>query len=843
MIRKAALLLALALLAACGGGGSLGPTAPTDLSYPSPPTYTVGTAIAPLVPTVTGTVTNYSVSPTLPAGLALNAGTGVISGTPTAASASTTYTVTASNRGGSTTAGVTIEVTAAAAAPAVSYPSLTYTFTVGTAADIVPVSTGGPSSGWTISPALPPGLTLNATTGTITGTPTTASGPASYVVTAQNSGGKSQIGLTLQVVSKVLLDLGHSRSIAQLLFNGTRLLSEDAPITVDERPVSRCNLWNTTTDTLVARAQCTGQIALAGPTAVIEGSVPAVNGLEVLASATGAVQARIATPFSWWQLASDGSYIVLASSTGLSVFSPTGQTQYSAMGDYSGAKVFAAPDEVLIALGPAGQNVIQTVAIPAGTSSSGPPFSGTFNEWFTDGSHFQTTVGTSVYTYTRASVRVDLTTLQAFEGLGGTGNYFWTVSGGSNSGTINVYRVGASSSPALTTGGELVVSDDTLGLISGTNAGAPQLTIVNLSGASPTQQTYALPTPFVSTTAYAAVSASDWYLGSGSGVILDGTTVATTPKYLTYGQAYSVAAGGGLSAIATASGQIVVVNEQTAVLEATIPFLSNNVQMSTDGTVLAASGLTNYTQYEPDESLNVYSLPSGSLINSWMYTYGTGTQLLAYTLAPTGTLIGQVTSPTVGSSTQNRQVTADTGGAVLWSDTHNLPFEGGTVPSVQFSPDGTLIAASTGDPDAINSAQEADIATNIYQNYALTEAVSGWAVGWITNTELLTNTYEYSPQDSPFGLYTGATIYSPSGTVVAKPPLPELRSLVPVNSSGTEIYSPTRDSIYAIPSGSLIFGSGSLYTQSQFSGGTPGAFSPPDIVFAWGSLVVAVQAP
>jgi len=87
---------------------------PSALSYtPSSASGTVGTAITSLNPTVTGTVTSYAVSPTLPAGLSISTSTGVISGTPTAVSASAIYTVTAANGTGSTTATVTIEVAAA----------------------------------------------------------------------------------------------------------------------------------------------------------------------------------------------------------------------------------------------------------------------------------------------------------------------------------------------------------------------------------------------------------------------------------------------------------------------------------------------------------------------------------------------------------------------------------------------------------------------------------------------------------------------------------------------------------------------------------------------------------
>jgi YVTN family beta-propeller protein len=63
-----------------------------------------------LSPTVTGTVTSYVVSPALPAGLALNSSTGVISGTPTTVTPAATYTVTASNSAGNTSFGLNLSV-------------------------------------------------------------------------------------------------------------------------------------------------------------------------------------------------------------------------------------------------------------------------------------------------------------------------------------------------------------------------------------------------------------------------------------------------------------------------------------------------------------------------------------------------------------------------------------------------------------------------------------------------------------------------------------------------------------------------------------------------------------
>ncbi len=70
----------------------------------------VGIPITPDLPTVTGTVEEYTISPALPANLTLNAATGALSGTPAVASGLTTYTVTARNGSGSTTTTVQIAV-------------------------------------------------------------------------------------------------------------------------------------------------------------------------------------------------------------------------------------------------------------------------------------------------------------------------------------------------------------------------------------------------------------------------------------------------------------------------------------------------------------------------------------------------------------------------------------------------------------------------------------------------------------------------------------------------------------------------------------------------------------
>lgn len=84
-------------------------SAPSSLSYGTTTAiYLTNTAITNNSPTVTGDVDSYSIAPALPTGLSLDTTTGIISGTPTATTAATSYTITATNTGGTTTATITI---------------------------------------------------------------------------------------------------------------------------------------------------------------------------------------------------------------------------------------------------------------------------------------------------------------------------------------------------------------------------------------------------------------------------------------------------------------------------------------------------------------------------------------------------------------------------------------------------------------------------------------------------------------------------------------------------------------------------------------------------------------
>ena len=143
----------------------------------------------------TNTPTSYSASP-LPAGLSVVALTGVITGTPTTVG-TTNVILGATNAFGTGNATLVITV-AAAGVPPVITSLLTSAGTVGTALSYSTVATNTPTS-YTASP-LPPGLSVVALTGVITGTPTTV-GTTNVILGATNAFGTGNATLVITVAA------------------------------------------------------------------------------------------------------------------------------------------------------------------------------------------------------------------------------------------------------------------------------------------------------------------------------------------------------------------------------------------------------------------------------------------------------------------------------------------------------------------------------------------------------------------------------------------------------------------------------------------------------------------
>jgi hypothetical protein len=174
---------------------------PTSLAYGvTNVVLTKDIAMASLTPTVIGTVTNYSVSPALPTGITINNSTGEITGTPTILSSITIYTITASNSAGSTQTIFSITVNDAPPS-SLSYLGNPFTFVDGSLITPVDPTVTGSVTSYNVSPSLPTGLTINASSGQLAGTPTLVSPSTNYTITATNSIGSTQTIISIVVLS------------------------------------------------------------------------------------------------------------------------------------------------------------------------------------------------------------------------------------------------------------------------------------------------------------------------------------------------------------------------------------------------------------------------------------------------------------------------------------------------------------------------------------------------------------------------------------------------------------------------------------------------------------------
>ncbi|MBL8265333.1 Ig domain-containing protein [Steroidobacter sp.] len=791
-------LSVMALLAACGGGGggSNTPTvtAPSNLSYPSPAVFMVSQPITALNPTVTGSVTSYAVSPALPAGVTISSTTGVISGTPTTPATTATYTVTASNTSGATTAGVAITVNDAA--PDISYSRSAYTFTSGVpTTSVIPINSGGTVISWSINSALPAELTFNTTNGSISGTPTTPGAAATYSITAQNVSGSDRFDLTIAVDSGVLLDLGHSDGLVSIRRSGNRILSIDR--------FGHWVLWNASSTASLARgdvtcteAACEEFVDLAANTLVVRVG----TGLEVRDASDGDVIATLATTASWWKLATTGSYVAAGTASGITAWARTGQQLLSRSGNYESARTFAAPTELRVANGAAGPDRLETIVLATAVSTSAQ-FNGQFHSWFRDGARFLTTVANTVWVYSASGTQEDLRALPAVDQLTGQGDWFWIARNAP--GQLDIYSVGASASPAasfpLTTLARVVPSANTIGIL---EYGDPDFSIVDLAAVTPVKTDHTQPLIYAS--AYCAGASGEWLIGNASGVVAASSTTPSSTRYFGFGEAWAIAANAERIAVATASGSVLYFSAATRQLEGTIDFSSSKLQLSADGTVLAGMGSEHGAQYARDRTLKIFSLPLQTVLREEPYEMSIVPWAFDFSLSASGQVFGRVLSTAVNGSTISREVYPVNGGAIIWSDALTNAFAADAVP-IHLSPNGSLIAAPDG-------GESLSTATNIFVNGVHATAVLGMAVGWIDDDRLLIHRYvgsAFPPR------YNGSIIVNGAGQQIRSLTLPNMKSFQTVDSE--RIYAPQSNLIVSLLDGETLWSSPNI---SSGQGGT-----------------------
>lgn len=144
----------------------------------------------------------FATVPKLPSGLMINSSTGLIFGNPQNVQVATNYTVTATNAVGQSSTVISIEVYDLKPT-SLSYSVIAETLKRGQSYLSASSTLNGGTRGgvYSINPALPTGITLNASTGIIMGTPSVDSELKSYEVRYTNSAGFVSHILKFEVLS------------------------------------------------------------------------------------------------------------------------------------------------------------------------------------------------------------------------------------------------------------------------------------------------------------------------------------------------------------------------------------------------------------------------------------------------------------------------------------------------------------------------------------------------------------------------------------------------------------------------------------------------------------------
>jgi hypothetical protein len=500
-------------------------------------------------------------------------------------------------------------------------------------------------------------------------------------------------------------------------------------------------------------------------------------------------------------LAPDGSYVWGASSTSLSAWSPSGTPLLTHAGDYSSARIFAAPGHLLVASGPAGANVIEDVVTSGGASTTSPAFTGTFASWFSDGTHFLSSVGNTVFVYTAAASQVEAVPVSKVWELGGGGNYFWDDTGY----VLALYQLGGSAQPIqqINAYGQWVATPRYLAMVDNA-AGA---TIVDLQAATVTSQVITGPQ---GSGAFASDSNGDWAIG-GFGLIAYHGTASSPGATGTLGCGVVLGITGspsGVVALGTSGGQTIVLDVAAASLLAepplasgdwssfggvVLPSVNNGLKLTSDGQTLAATTSDAINEVPTsDVTLFVYSAPGWGTEYSYPYPYGTQGTSLFFDMSADGSTLARTVGSGISASSFQTTVTNLSGTTTV------LTYSGETAAPL-LSPSGAHIAVNDSTSTTVR----------LYAGGTLVTAVPGTAIGWLDDNHVFLQVID--PEAASYV----TRIYDAQGTLAGYPELPQMVGFDVVGP--TTIYSHTDQRIYDVTTGTVVQSTG-LPPQSVVAG-------------------------
>ncbi|KAK8797782.1 hypothetical protein WA171_005313 [Blastocystis sp. BT1] len=181
---------------------------PSSLNYFQTPFIIQNNVYFNTIPYCQGDDLLFSIiSGSLPVGLSINSSTGIISGTPLSSIPPTSITIQASNQVGSTQFTISIQVIIPLSD--FQYSQFSFSLIKGQSFSISPIISGEDPLFTITSGTLPPGLSLNSTTGIISGIPSSTFPSTLVIIQASNQLGfiQTQLSFTVNALSTLTIIL------------------------------------------------------------------------------------------------------------------------------------------------------------------------------------------------------------------------------------------------------------------------------------------------------------------------------------------------------------------------------------------------------------------------------------------------------------------------------------------------------------------------------------------------------------------------------------------------------------------------------------------------------------
>lgn len=580
------------------------------------------------------------------------------------------------------------------------------------------------------------------------------------------------------------LELGHGYALELVRLAGDRVVSRDAS--------GRWVLWDSQTGKILLSGTqaCTRlegdicvernkELDLKGAVFLVETDMAA----EVRAASDGHLLATF-TPPGRPHLAEGGAYVWSAATTGLHAWATDGQKRLTVAGDFGRAQAFGGAEALWVALGPAGDAVVEKIELGTGTRSSSPPFMGTFVRWFEDGSHLLARTGSVARVYSPAAVNQGLLDLtdDSSARLQGYADHFWLRDGPDNA-RLTVWKVGGGSTPLKLDGPPTADGPGHLLPIQ-LGDGPRRLGLVHLTAAGAYTTTEAVTfveccTPGIEQRF--AAEGLHWVAGALNGALFDNGGTAPL-KVIACGASYSTAGSpDGTVAVALGGGQVLVTRLEagSATPIANLPLLAGKLDLTADGHTLAVSG----------DELTLRSLPTGDVLSRWTLPDPAAGRLENLAVSRDGSYVAYQQHP--GNPDRLVVERADHGEVVFTTSVPN-----GDYATLWLAPAGGRFALW-----ATNSE-----GTRIFNQGTLVGAIPDPATSWLDDNRLLARHYEtvkLPTSNFPTLQYVGARIYDRQGALASSPPLPEIKDAIPVDAD--RLYAPQENAIYRIDTGAKIW--------------------------------------